>query len=168
MKQYSLPHTLGKSPKDPHPQPSWLAHYIETASSSPSRVWAPQRQGLPHSHRSQGPAGQWSLLDVSGIRVASLLFWKVVGWGKQTDGGDQGATETWDSPLTILGFPRGSDGKESACSARDVGSIHGSGRSPGEGNGHPLQCSCPENSMDRGAWWATVHGVTKSWTWLRG
>ena len=64
---------------------------------------------------------------------------------------------------TIFGFPRGSDGKESACYA---GSTPGLGRSPGEGNGYPLQCSCLENSMDRGAWWAAVHGVTKSWTWL--
>ena len=48
----------------------------------------------------------------------------------------------------------------------DLGSILGSGRSPGEGNGNPLQYSCLENSMDRGAWWATVHGVTKSWTQL--
>ena len=45
---------------------------------------------------------------------------------------------------------------------RDVGSIPGSGRSPGEGNGNPLQYSCLENSTDRGAWWATVHGVAKS------
>ena len=44
----------------------------------------------------------------------------------------------------------------------DAGSIHRTGRSPGEGNGNPLQYSCLENSMDRGAWWATVHGVTKS------
>ena len=43
----------------------------------------------------------------------------------------------------------------------DVGSIPGLGRSPGEGKGNPLQYSCPENSMDRGAWWATVHGVAK-------
>ena len=48
--------------------------------------------------------------------------------------------------------------------ARDVGAIPGSGRSPGVGNGNPLQDSCLENSMDRGAWWATVHGVTKSQT----
>ena len=48
--------------------------------------------------------------------------------------------------------------------ARDVGSVSGSGRSPGEGNGSPLQYSCLENSMDRGAWWVIVHGVTKSWT----
>ena len=45
--------------------------------------------------------------------------------------------------------------------------IAGSGRSPGGGNGNPLQCSCLENPMDRGAWWATVHGVTKSWTRLK-
>ena len=52
----------------------------------------------------------------------------------------------------------------SAGDARDAGSIPGSGRSPGVGNGIPLQNSCLENSMDRGAWWAIVHGVTKSWT----
>ena len=61
-----------------------------------------------------------------------------------------------------LGFLGGSDGKESACSAGNTGSILESGRSPGEGNGYPLQYSCLENSMDRGAWWATVHGVAKS------
>ena len=49
---------------------------------------------------------------------------------------------------------------------RDAGSIPGSGRSPGEGNGNPLQYSCLENPRDRGAWWATVHGVTKSWPTL--
>ena len=63
-----------------------------------------------------------------------------------------------------MGFPAGSDGKESACNVVDLGSIPGSGRYPGEGNGNPPQYSCLENSMDRGAWWATVHGVTKSWT----
>ena len=66
--------------------------------------------------------------------------------------------------LGNLCFPGGSDGKESACHAGDLGLIPGLGRSPGEGNGNPLQCSCLENSMNRGAWWATVHGVTKSWT----
>ena len=64
-----------------------------------------------------------------------------------------------------LGFPGGSDGKQSACNAGYPSSmIHGSGRSPGEGNGYPLQYCCLENSIDRGAWQATVHGVTKSWT----
>ena len=61
-------------------------------------------------------------------------------------------------------FPGGSDGKESACHAGDPGSIPGLGRSPGEGNGNPLQYSCLENSTDRGAWQATVHGVVKSRT----
>ena len=66
----------------------------------------------------------------------------------------------------FLGFPGGSDGKESAHSAEDLGLIPESGRSPGEGNGNLLQYSCLENPMDRGAWWATVHRVTKSWTRL--
>ena len=73
-----------------------------------------------------------------------------------------------------LGFPGGASGKETACQKkkkkllanagdiRDVGSIPGLGRSPGEGNGKPLQYSCLENPMDRGAWWAIVHGVAKS------
>ena len=60
------------------------------------------------------------------------------------------------------GFPGGSDDKESACNAGHQGSIPGSGRYPGKGNGTPLEYSCLENSMDRGAWQATVHGVTKS------
>ena len=62
----------------------------------------------------------------------------------------------------ILDFPGGSDGKESACNAGDQGSIPGLGRSLGEGSGNPLQYSCLENSMDRGTWRASVHGVTKS------
>ena len=66
----------------------------------------------------------------------------------------------------IMGFPGDTDTKESACNARNLGSIPGLGRSPGEGNGNPLQYSCLENPMDRGAWRATVHEVTKSWTWL--
>ena len=56
--------------------------------------------------------------------------------------------------------------KESACKAGDLGLIPGLGRSPREGNGNPLQYSCLENPMDRGAWWAVVHRVTKSWTRL--
>ena len=54
--------------------------------------------------------------------------------------------------------------KESACSGGDPGLIPASGRSPKEANGNPLQYTCLKNSMDRGAWWATVHGITKSWT----
>ena len=68
----------------------------------------------------------------------------------------------WENgPLTLLlGFPGGSDGKESSCNAGDLGSIPGSGRSNREGNGYPLQYSCLENSRERGAWWFTVYGVT--------
>ena len=57
-----------------------------------------------------------------------------------------------------------SDGKESGCNAGDPGLFPGSGRSSGEENGYPCQHTCLENSMDRGAWWATVHGVAKSQT----
>ena len=72
-----------------------------------------------------------------------------------------------------VGFPSGSDGKESACNKGDLGLIPGSGRSPGEGNGNPLQYACLENSMDRGAWWDTFsHRVGHEWItlslWLVG
>jgi len=62
------------------------------------------------------------------------------------------------------GFPGGSDSKESTCSVGDLGSIPGLGKSPGGGHGNPLQYSFLENPMDRGAWWAAVLGVAKSWT----
>ena len=62
----------------------------------------------------------------------------------------------------VQGFPGGPDGKESACNAGHLSSTTGSGRSPGVGNGNPLQYSCLENSLDRGACWAIVHGVANS------
>ena len=61
----------------------------------------------------------------------------------------------------LKGFPHSSVIKESACNAGDLGSIPGMGRSPEEGNGNPLQYSCLENLMDRGAWRATVHGIAR-------
>ena len=64
--------------------------------------------------------------------------------------------------FNVVGFPGGSDGKESACIAGDLNLIPGLGRSPGEGNGYPLQYSHLENSRDRAAWQATIHGVTKN------
>ena len=67
------------------------------------------------------------------------------------------------APKHSMGFPGGSVVKNPPANAgdtRDTGSIPGSGRSPGEGNGNPLQCFCLENPMDRGAWWASVHGLT--------
>ena len=72
--------------------------------------------------------------------------------------------------LPKLGFPGGASGKEPPANAgdtRDANSIPGSGRSPGGGDGNPLQDSCLENPMDRGVWWATVHRVAKSRTWLK-
>ena len=64
--------------------------------------------------------------------------------------------------ITQYGLPGRSDGKESVCNVGDLGSISGSGRSLREGNGNPLQYSCLENLMDRGAWWAPLHGVAKN------
>ena len=71
-----------------------------------------------------------------------------------------------DTEHLFMGFPGGSDGKESACNAGDPGSIPVLGRSLGEGNGYPLQYSWLKNPMDIGAWWAAVHGITTSWTQL--
>ena len=68
----------------------------------------------------------------------------------------------WLPIPVFLGFPGGSDSKESAYNAGNPGSIPGMGRSFGEGNDCPLQYSCPANPMDRGAWWTIVHGVAKS------
>ena len=65
-----------------------------------------------------------------------------------------------------LGFPGNSNGKESACNAGYLGLIPVSERSPGGGHGNPLQYSCLESPIDRGAWWVAVHGLTQSWTWL--
>ena len=75
-----------------------------------------------------------------------------------------------DMPFLCIGYTEdiklgfsSSDSKESIYYAGNLGSIPESGRSPGEGNSNPLQCSCLENTMDRGAWQGTVHGVTESW-----
>ena len=74
--------------------------------------------------------------------------------------------EFW-GPVSTQGFPGGSDGKESVHNEGDRGSIPRSGRSPGEGNGNPLQYSHLKKLRDRGAWWATACGIVKSWTWQR-
>ena len=68
--------------------------------------------------------------------------------------------------ISVLGFPCGSVVKNLSANVGDMGLIPGSGRSPGGGNGNPLQYSCLGNPMDRGAWQATVHGIAKSWTRL--
>ena len=94
---------------------------------------------------------------------AGGVFWR---WSQEAQGRyRENQIECW-SPKMIRGCPGGSDGEESACNAGDPGPVPGSRRSPGEGNGHPLQYSHLENPMDRGVWWATVHGVPKSCTRL--
>ena len=85
---------------------------------------------------------------------------------KESDTAEQLTEVTVLFPVFLFqkhGFPGGPDGKESSYNTGDPGSIPGSGRSPGDGTGYPLQYLCLENSMGGGAWWATVHGVTKSW-----
>ena len=95
------------------------------------------------------------------------------------DGAGRGSSEAATEPVIVsvcrgwapdglikTGFPGGSEGQVSACKAGDPGSIPGSGRSPGEGNGNPLQYSCLENPMDGEAWWATVHRVAEGRTRL--
>ena len=80
---------------------------------------------------------------------------------------ERGCVLIWHiSPHLYMGFLGGSDGKESAWNTGDPGSISRSGRSSAEGNGYPLQYYTLENSMDRGDWWATIYGITKSQTWL--
>ena len=113
--------------------------------------------------------------DRWGLTWAScwLKVWSSLGCMRLNDDSKE-AISIFNFPVFILkcdwdliqGFPGGSDGEESAYNVRDTGSIPGSGRSPREGHGNPLQYPCLENPMDRGAWWATVHGVAKSWTWL--
>ena len=87
--------------------------------------------------------------------------------GSQRVGHDWATNLIWsDLMYHFHGLLRWLSGKESAYNAGDPGLIPALGRSLGEGNGYPLQYSCLENPMDRGTWQATVHGVTKSWTWL--
>ena len=90
------------------------------------------------------------------MQVTSVPF---LGWEEALDKG-------WAPTPVFLGFPGGSISKESTHNVGDLDSIPGLGRSPGGGNDYPLQYSCLENSMDKGAWWTTVHGVAKSQTRL--
>ena len=113
--------------------------------------------------------------SMAGCRILSGCFWLQV-----TDpAGTCNTVYAWSAvPLQttlpsmhnfnfiFIGFPSGSDGKESACNVGDPGSISGSGRPPGGGHGNLLQYSCVENPMDRGAWRATDHRVALSRTWL--
>ena len=112
----------------------------------------------------------WYQCDTSWRFPPSAIFWKnlqMIAVSSSLD--DKFAFEaiwSWNFVLwKLLNYGSGSDGKESACNAGDLGLIRGSGRSPVERNGYPLQYSCLENPMDRRAWWATVQGVGKGHDW---
>ena len=109
---------------------------------------------------------------------SGILAWRIP-WTEETGGLQSTGSQELDTTehqhqstqmrilsLFTRGFPGSSDGKVSAYNVGDLGSIPGSGRSPGEGNENTLQYSCLENPMDQGAWWARVHGVAKSQTQL--
>ena len=113
--------------------------------------------------------GQEDPLEKKMVAHSSILAWRIP-WmekpGRLQSTGSQRVGHDWVTSPSLIqsarsGFPSGSDGKESACSAGDPGSIPGSGSSPGEGNGNLLRYPCLKNSMDRGAWWATDHGVSE-------
>ena len=123
---------------------------------------------MQHLHRQEW-AGQGTDLLIILNGACSLLLALVDVSGPSSLHGIPGLyCFNTDAKLSLFLFPRdlpcSSDSKESACNAGDLCSIPGLGRSPGEGTGHPLQYSCLENPMDRGAWQTTVRGVTKSWT----
>ena len=107
------------------------------------------------------------------VTHSSVLAWRIPGTGGAWWAAMYGVAESRtqlkrlsSSSSLTMGFPDGSDVKASACSAGDLESIPGLGRSPGGGHGNPLQCSRLENPMDRGAWWAAVYGVAQSQTRL--
>ena len=97
--------------------------------------------------------------EISIFKIVAITFLKMNRHSLGNGGGHLLVTS-----IVVIGLPGGSDGKESACKAGDPGSIPGWERSPGEGNGNPLQCSCLGNPMDRGTWLAAVHGAAQSWT----
>ena len=114
---------------------------------------------------SRGSSQPRDRIHISGIGRWILYHWAS---GKAQEGEWSMVNKNLFALLNYsCGFPGGSDGKASVCNAGDPGSIPGLGRSPGEENGSPLQDYCLENLMDGGAWWAIVHRVTKSWTWLK-
>ena len=131
------------------------------------KIWPPYVQKKGQKDRVQ-LQGQWeaskSWRNIKRVRAAFQIdancfpreYWDQLKLWAPPFGKAQG----W-----LLGFPGGSDGKESACNVGDPGSIPGSGRSPGGGNGNTFPYSYLENSTERGAWWATVHRVPKSQTW---
>ena len=154
-----------------------------TQGSNPGLLhW--QVDSLPLSHQ-EAFTFHFYALEKEMATPSSVLAWRIPGMGEPgglPSAGSHRVGHNWSDlaaaaaaapgsikSLFILNqscLPGGSDSKAFACNARDLGLIPGSGRSPGEENGNPLQYSCLENSIDRGAWWATVLGISKSLTQL--
>ena len=136
-----------------------LTHKTERDSQK-TNLWLSKRKGRGAGINQEVGINVYTLLYITQITNKDLLF--------------RSGNYTQHFVITYKGnnlqgknsFPDSSDCKESISEAGDLGSIPGWGRSPGEGNGNPFQYSCLENPMDRGAWQATVHGVTKSQTRL--
>ena len=123
---------------------------------------------LWHQHGHRGDAGLRGMTKGSWSSYMEVSVPQVVG----AESNVQQREHIWifcDRHCTFSheGLPFGSDSRESSCNTGDPSSMPGLGRSPGEGNGHPLQYSGLKNPMDRGAWWATVHGVTELDTKLK-
>ena len=179
---------LGLSIIYPHLHPYWWLGHIgckpanhSNHPSTPTSDWSILDPGpSSHSKHPSIPADDWSTLDTDlPITVTTLSPTSVIGpKGCRPTNFLSWISAVWNchfcKPKTIRhdqlhrGFSGGSDSKESVCKSGDLGSTPGRGRSPGEGNGYPLQYSFLENSMDTEAWWVIVHGVAKSWTWLSG
>ena len=128
----------------------WLDGITNSMDMSLSKLWELVMTGRPGVLQSMGSLRvrhDWATeLNLTELRPGIFLFEILHKW--------------------LWGFPGGSDGKEFACNAGHLGSIPGVGRSPGGGNGYPLQYLCLENPVDRETWWATVHEPTKIRTWL--
>ena len=167
--------------------PSCQHTLLLVSMKQPAMLVRSMWQGIPGGFQSRASkqlrpsvqtlARNWILLTITwvSLEVNPSTFWLQSMRDPKPEGSVKNCAwipdsqKLGDNKCGIWGLPRWLSGKESACDAGDtgdLGSIPRSGRSPGEGNGNPLQYSCLENPTERGAWRATVHGVTKRWTRL--
>ena len=132
---------------------------------TPPALWARKQEGAPHLTISVQMWGGDLVKDSRLVLTASLQPRETASLYAPEIRTEPKAS--WRKHNQYPGLPWGLSNKESTCNAGELGLIPGLGRSPGAGHGNPLQYSCLENLMDRGAWWATVHRVAKSWTRLK-
>ena len=159
---YFILHGKKKNPKYKGPQLTLEQHKLELRGSTYTWIFFNKYTvGLPYSHIRD-------LRIQSTVGISFHIWLNSQMWKYRCSGLTTGLKDPWIWVHLggTRGFPGSSEGAESACNAGDLGLVPESGRSSGEGNSNLLQYSCLENPMDRGAWWATVHGVVKSWTRL--